>query len=323
MLRDANPTAVIDRHEFCPYHPDASIERYRRPNSPLRKPSPGMLYSAAEALGLDLRTSWVIGDAARDIEAGHAAGCRTILFTDKSLKSSPAALVEPNVEPDFTATSLAEAIDIVAGHAPGAEGASAEEAAPPEHVESVAPASVASRHGDSSDDAQQEHAAPSATANEVSSPTPAPPDPDQPVVSAEKAPADEPPLAPPRRPWLEHVEARRAAKAAAEAAEAAEAATATAARDVSANPNSALVPPPKLESVASEILQELRRRREQPQSDFSVSKLLAGVVQVGVLAVLFMAFLNRSDARALQPLLLFALTLQTMTIALLIMGKQR
>jgi D-glycero-D-manno-heptose 1,7-bisphosphate phosphatase len=99
LLRRENPDAIVDRHEFCPYHPDASIERYRRANSPLRKPAPGMLYSAAEAMDLDLKRSWLVGDAPRDIEAGHAAGCRTILFTDPSLKSSPAALVERRGEP--------------------------------------------------------------------------------------------------------------------------------------------------------------------------------------------------------------------------------
>jgi hypothetical protein len=49
---------------------------------------------------------------------------------------------------------------------------------------------------------------------------------------------------------------------------------------------------------------------------------MAGVVQVIVLAVLFMAFLSR-ESTSLLPLMLLALTLQTMTIALLIMGRQR
>ena len=53
MLKDGNDKAVIDRHEFCPFHPDASIEKYRQ-ESPMRKPSPGMILNAAEALALDL-----------------------------------------------------------------------------------------------------------------------------------------------------------------------------------------------------------------------------------------------------------------------------
>jgi heme/copper-type cytochrome/quinol oxidase subunit 4 len=71
------------------------------------------------------------------------------------------------------------------------------------------------------------------------------------------------------------------------------------------------------------MLNEMRRRHEQPVADFSVSKLLAGVVQVIVLFVLFLAFLNRNDEKSLTPTLIFALTLQAMTIALLIMSRQR
>src|SRR5215207_6590261 len=112
MLADANSKAVIDRHEFCPFHPDASIDKYRQ-DSHLRKPRPGMIHQSATALALDLSRSWVIGDAPRDIEAGHAAGCRTILFTDSKLKASPAALAEKKIEPDYICSTLAEAIDFI------------------------------------------------------------------------------------------------------------------------------------------------------------------------------------------------------------------
>src|SRR3954447_23162955 len=40
LLAEHDPQAVIDRHEFCPYLPDAAVEKYRQ-DSPLRKPSPG------------------------------------------------------------------------------------------------------------------------------------------------------------------------------------------------------------------------------------------------------------------------------------------
>jgi hypothetical protein len=78
----------------------------------------------------------------------------------------------------------------------------------------------------------------------------------------------------------------------------------------------------KLESIALDILHELRRRHDQPPTDFSVSKLLAGITQVLVLAMLFVAFLNRVSPY-LNSILLFALTLQVMTISLLIMQRQR
>ncbi|TFG88234.1 MAG: HAD-IIIA family hydrolase, partial [Gemmatimonadales bacterium] len=43
-----------------------------------RKPSPGMLLEAARRHGIDLRRSWMIGDSEKDVEAGAAAGCRTV-----------------------------------------------------------------------------------------------------------------------------------------------------------------------------------------------------------------------------------------------------
>ncbi len=38
------------------------------------KPNPEMILSAAESFGIDLRQSWLVGDADRDIEMGRAAG---------------------------------------------------------------------------------------------------------------------------------------------------------------------------------------------------------------------------------------------------------
>ncbi len=58
---------------FCPYHPRGTVSAYTREH-PWRKPGPGMILAAAEELGLDLKQSWLVGDAARDIEAGLAAG---------------------------------------------------------------------------------------------------------------------------------------------------------------------------------------------------------------------------------------------------------
>jgi histidinol-phosphate phosphatase family protein len=40
-----------------------------------RKPAPGLLLAAADALDLDLAASMVVGDKPSDVEAGRAAGC--------------------------------------------------------------------------------------------------------------------------------------------------------------------------------------------------------------------------------------------------------
>jgi D-glycero-D-manno-heptose 1,7-bisphosphate phosphatase len=46
-----------------------------------RKPRPGLLLQAAQAHGIDLRRSFMVGDRWRDIAAGAAAGCLTFLIT--------------------------------------------------------------------------------------------------------------------------------------------------------------------------------------------------------------------------------------------------
>lgn len=44
-------------------------------NCSCRKPLPGMIYEAALQNGIDLVTSYMVGDRWRDIEAGQSAGC--------------------------------------------------------------------------------------------------------------------------------------------------------------------------------------------------------------------------------------------------------
>lgn len=247
MLRRQNPHAVIDRHEFCPYHPEATIDNYRC-DSDLRKPKPGMILAAAEKLALDLSRSWFIGDASRDIEAGKAAGCRTILFNDPKLAASPAATLPESAEPDFIANTLGAAIGYIEQH--------------PIDATDDGPASS----GD-------EDTVVSSTGDQISAAL-------APTTVREAPPTESPGDASPRS---------------------------TA----------------RLEELAQQILIELRRRHEVPQTEFSVSKLLAGITQVLVVAVLFFAYLNRDDALALLNTLIFALVLQTTTIALLIMTRQK
>jgi D-glycero-D-manno-heptose 1,7-bisphosphate phosphatase len=45
-----------------------------------RKPRPGMLFQAAKEHGIDLKSSFMVGDRSGDILAGAAAGCRTFLI---------------------------------------------------------------------------------------------------------------------------------------------------------------------------------------------------------------------------------------------------
>ena len=87
---------LIERFYYCPYHPEGANKRYRREH-PWRKPQPGMLLQAGHDLGLDLGRSWLVGDQPRDVAAGHAAGCRSVMVSnDRELieQAKPAAVVE-------------------------------------------------------------------------------------------------------------------------------------------------------------------------------------------------------------------------------------
>jgi D-glycero-D-manno-heptose 1,7-bisphosphate phosphatase len=229
MLLRENAAAVIDRHEFCPYHPEATVEQYRQ-DSTLRKPRPGMIMSAADRLALDLKRSWVIGDAPRDVEAGKAAGCHTILLHLPHAAQSPAAAEKLGAEPDYHAANLKEAMDFIENN----------RIAPEEH--------------------------PQRSPQAMASPAPLRP---APSPAAE----DEPGM--------------------------------------------------RLERLAEQILEELRTlNRNDHYSDFSVSKLMAGIVQVLALASLLLSYLNRSSP-SFPSYMLTTIFLQTLTISLLIMGRQR
>jgi D-glycero-D-manno-heptose 1,7-bisphosphate phosphatase len=69
-----------------------------------RKPRPGMLMRLAERWGVDLASSYMVGDSWKDMEAGRAAGCRGILIR---------ADYNRGVAADHTVASLAEATEVI------------------------------------------------------------------------------------------------------------------------------------------------------------------------------------------------------------------
>ena len=70
--------AHLDGFYWCPHHPAGRVSEYAV-LCRCRKPEPGSLWRAASELGLDLWRSWLVGDILDDIEAGRAAGTRTVL----------------------------------------------------------------------------------------------------------------------------------------------------------------------------------------------------------------------------------------------------
>ena len=63
----------LDDVRVCPHDDQAQCD--------CRKPSPGLLLDAARAANIDLKSSFMVGDRWRDMEAGRRAGCQTI-FVD-------------------------------------------------------------------------------------------------------------------------------------------------------------------------------------------------------------------------------------------------
>ena len=67
----------LDAVYFCPHHPTEGETPYRA-ECECRKPKPGMIMRAAREYGIDLPSSYMVGDSDADVGAGNAAGVRTI-----------------------------------------------------------------------------------------------------------------------------------------------------------------------------------------------------------------------------------------------------
>lgn len=96
---------VLDGFYYCPHHPKGTEPGYAVACE-CRKPMPGMLLAAARDHGLDLKRSWMVGDILDDVEAGHRAGCRSILIDNGNETEWDASLLR---NPDHTATDMFEA----------------------------------------------------------------------------------------------------------------------------------------------------------------------------------------------------------------------
>ena len=73
----AEHDAHIDLFLFSPDHPVGVVEAYACASED-RKPGPGMAKAAAKALGLDLATSWVVGDRPEDLGLAEAIGASAV-----------------------------------------------------------------------------------------------------------------------------------------------------------------------------------------------------------------------------------------------------
>ena len=95
--------AQLDLVQFCPHAED---------DHPDRKPNPGMIERGIRFLELDRRRCVMIGDDARDIQAGQAADIATVLVTGQCHAGAlPAAMA---AGADFVCEDLPSAVDWIA-----------------------------------------------------------------------------------------------------------------------------------------------------------------------------------------------------------------
>lgn len=91
----------VELHGFyyCPHYPTGVVRPYNT-DCLCRKPEPGLLQQAATELGIDLTSSWMIGDILSDVEAGQRAGCQTVLYSTTLAAPPPTHVVQGFIEAD-------------------------------------------------------------------------------------------------------------------------------------------------------------------------------------------------------------------------------
>ncbi|OQX62155.1 MAG: D-glycero-beta-D-manno-heptose-1,7-bisphosphate 7-phosphatase [Desulfococcus sp. 4484_241] len=87
---------------FCPHVPDDGCC--------CRKPKPGMIHKAREKYTIEMASSSMIGDSARDIECAIAAGCPcTVLVETGNGKTAKNELGAKGIVPTYVASDLLDA----------------------------------------------------------------------------------------------------------------------------------------------------------------------------------------------------------------------
>ncbi len=318
----ADEGVYLDGIYYCPFHPDAVIEKYRQ-DSPLRKPLPGMLELASEELDIDLAASWVIGDDDRDIQAGKAAACRTIL-----MEARGSTLVRRGqAKPDFRAVNLQEAANLIIRHSENKTPSAppAEEGISGEPGEPAGFASAPEADESSPVEAKPEEIPPAPeSAVSVAEPLAA-------TASGREVPREDvlatgTPL-PEIETALRDLEVRKQEIARRKKQKMTKPLDPLASKAPEADTTDDLDASRDTHALLVRMLRELKslNRHQSAGGDFSIAKLLAGLVQMGVVVCLVLAFGSwigeAPNMQTVQTLLMVAMVLQTLTLTLWMAGK--
>lgn len=294
----ADKDAYLDRIYYCPYHPEGVVPKYRK-ESDYRKPSPGMLLKAADEMDIDLSKSWCVGNSSRDVEAGIRAGCKTILIDlPPSHQKTRPSVVLTRVNPDYKAVNIKEAVNIIKKHLRSsaeqqkqAQPIPASQTEPvPQDVERISEVVEPFERAETQQIAP-EHQEPEIHPAESTKELAEPP---MPLTEQQTKPAE--PQIQPTEPQTQQSE-----------------------QDI---------PTDKTEELLSSILVQLKSmQRAEMFGEFSIMRLLAGIVQILVLfcllvTVWFLMSPDRQDNLVFMALG-FAIVLQLMTLTFYTMqGKK-
>jgi D-glycero-D-manno-heptose 1,7-bisphosphate phosphatase len=297
LLVDKN--AYLDGIYYCPYHPEGVVPKYRK-ESDLRKPSPGMLLKAADEMDIDLHRSWCVGNSSRDIEAGVRAGCKTILIDlpPSHQKTRPTVLLT-RVNPDYKAVNIKEVVNIIKKHLRSSTEQQKE--AQPSPASQAEPVSQAvesiSEVAEPPEQVEAQQTAPELQEPEIEI------QPSEPETEPAEAPTlstelQTKPVEPQTRPPEPQEQPKKD------------------------------VPEDKTEELLSNILAQLKTmQRTEMFSEFSIMRLLAGILQIVVLfcllvTVWFLMSPDRQDNFVFFALG-FAIVFQLMTLTFYVMqGKK-
>lgn len=101
--------AELKGFHYCPHDLKGTVKEYAI-QCDCKKPLPSLINRAALNNGIDLSSSWMIGDILDDIEAGKRAGCKTILL---DVGNETEWIMDSWREPHYTVKNLFEAAEVI------------------------------------------------------------------------------------------------------------------------------------------------------------------------------------------------------------------
>ena len=105
----------IDAFYYCPYHPSFDSEEKCK----CRKPSPQMVFKAADDFQIDLKKSFFMGDKPSDILCGHNAGLKTILVKTTISDAEIIELQNSQNSPNFISQNFLDAVEYIKRNSDG------------------------------------------------------------------------------------------------------------------------------------------------------------------------------------------------------------